>query len=442
MGLIGLEFALLGMLILINAFLALAEIAIVSARRSRLHAFAQQGRHGAVIALELQAQPTRFLSTVQIGITLIGIVAGFVGGATIAEDVALRLRAAGWFHEWAGAVAVSGVVGVTTYLSLVVGELAPKRFALHNAERLAMAVAPAMRMLARVTAPVVRLLSVSTDALLWLVGARRLAPQVVTEEEIRLLLAEGAEAGILPRVEHEMVANVFRLADRQVFELMTPRNEVVWLDAGAPLALMREQALASGRFQFPVCRGALDEVIGITAINDLASAASDAELAARFREPLFVADTTSALKLPEMFRTFATHLAVVIDEHGAVQGVVTVADVLRELVGALPGGEPENWPVVRRDDGSLLVDGSLPLREFKELLGVSVLPGEERKGYATAAGFVMFTLGRVPTEGDHFDHNGTRIEVVDMDRHRIDKLLLVPAGPAPLPAGSDISPRD
>lgn len=442
MGLIGLEVALLGVLILINAFLALAEIAIVSARRSRLEALARQGRRGARIALELQAQPTRFLSTVQTGMTLIGIVAGFVGGATIAEDVALRLRAAGWFHEWAGAVAVAGVVGVTTYLSLVVGELAPKRFALQNAERLATLVAPALRILARVTAPVVRLLSVSTDALLWLVGARRLAPQVVTEEEIRLLLAEGAEAGILHKAEHEMVANVFRLADRQVLELMTPRNEVVWLDAEAPLAKLREKALASGRFQFPVCRGALDEVIGITAINDLAGAASDAELANSLREPLFVAETTSALKLPEMFREFATHLAVVIDEHGAVQGVVTVADVLREIVGALPGGELEQRPVVRRDDGSLLIEGALPLREFKELLGVGVLPGEERKGYATAAGFVMFALGRVPVEGDHFSHNGTRIEVMDMDRHRIDKLLLVPPGPAPVPVGSDISPRD
>lgn len=415
-------------LILLNGVLAMAEIAIVASRRARLEELAGRGVGGARVALDLAADPNRFLSTVQIGITLVGVLAGALGGLTVSDDVTRWL--AETFGPWRyhREVAVGAVVVTTTFVSLVVGELVPKRLALAHAERLAVLLAPLMRLIARVTAPGVWLLAVSTNAVLRLLRVRGDSRQL-SEEEIRLTLAEGAAMGVLHSAEHAMVKNVFRLGDLTVADLMTPRSDVVWLDLDHPPVRLWEQATASGRLLFPVCRGDLQNVVGIAGIADLVPGGAPEGVRARLREPLFVPETTPAIRLPESFRQANTRLALVIDEHGEVSGLVSVTDVLQAIVGHL--GEPEETdsPVVTRADGSWLVDGALPIHDLKELLGIERLPGEERRGYLTAGGLAMHLLGKVPAAGDTVSVGHLLIEVVDMDGLRVDKLLIRPNTP-------------
>jgi len=413
-------------LVLLNGVLAMAEIAIVAARRGRLEELAASGHKGAVTALQLASDPNRFLSTVQIGITLVGVSAGALGGLTVAHDVARWLDEVLGPHHFHASLAVGVVVVSTTYLSLVVGELVPKRLALAHAEKLALVLAPLMRLLARLTAPAVWLLAASTDLVLRMLRAKG-SSRELTEEEIRLTLAEGAASGILHEEEHAIVENVFRFADRSVAELMTPRNEVVWLDTNEPIEELWEKAAASGRFLFPIASGDLQNVVGIAGITDVASSASVPALRAVLREPLFVPATTPAIRLPELFRQAGTRVGLVIGEHGEVQGLVSVTDVLQALIGELAIPEGEERPVVGRDDGTWLVDGALSVRDLKELLEIDRLPGEERRGFLTAGGLVMQALGRVPRTGDVVEVGVHRIEVVDMDGLRVDKLLIGPA---------------
>jgi putative hemolysin len=413
-------------LILLNGLLAMAEIAIVASRRARLEEMAAHGHKGASAALLLASDPNRFLSTVQIGITLVGVLAGALGGLTVADDVA------SWLDEMLGAatyhrpVAVGIVVMSTTYLSLVIGELVPKRLALSHAEKLAVVLAPLMRLLAKATAPAVWLLGVSTNLALRLLRVKGNSRQL-TEEEIRLMLAEGAASGIFHEEEHAIVENVFRFADRSVAELMTPRSDVVWLDINESPQEVWHKATTSGRFLFPVASGDLQNVIGIAGITDIAPGDSTATLRARLREPLFVPETTPAIRLPELFRRAGTRIALVIGEHGEVQGLVSVTDVLKAIIGDLATQEGEDLPVVDRGDGTWLVDGALSIRDLKELLGLQRLPGEERRGFLTAGGLVMYALGQVPRAGDVVEVGGHRVEVVDMDGLRVDKLLVGPA---------------
>lgn len=413
-------------LILLNGLLAMAEIAIVASRRARLEDMAARGHRGATIALQLASDPNRFLSTVQIGITLVGVLAGALGGLTVADDVAL------WLDEMLGPAtfhrpaAVGVVVVSTTYLSLVVGELVPKRLALAHAEKLAVVLAPLMRLLAKATAPAVWLLGVSTNLALRLLRVKGNSRQL-TEEEIRLMLAEGAASGIFHEAEHAIVENVFRFADRSVAELMTPRSDVVWLDINESPRDLWEKATASGRFLFPVASGDLQNVIGIAGITDIVPGDTTAALRTRLREPLFVPETTPAIRLPELFRQAGTRVALVIGEHGEVQGLVSVTDVLKAIIGELEVPQGEDLPIVARGDGTWLVDGALPIRDLKELLDIERLPGEERRGFLTAGGLVMYALGQVPRAGSVVEVGGHRIEVVDMDGLRVDKLLIGPA---------------
>lgn len=413
-------------LILLNGLLAMAEIAIVASRRARLEDMAAHGHRGAATALQLASDPNRFLSTVQIGITLVGVLAGALGGLTVADDVARWLDEMLGPHSYHRPTAVGFVVVGTTYLSLVVGELVPKRLALSHAEKLAVVLAPLMRLLAKVTAPAVWLLGASTNLALRLLRVKGDSRQL-TEEEIRLMLAEGAASGIFHEAEHAIVENVFRFADRSVAELMTPRSDVVWLDINESPRDLWEKATASGRFLFPVASGDLQNVIGIAGITDIVPGDSTTALRSRLREPLFVPETTPAIRLPELFRQAGTRVALVIGEHGEVQGLVSVTDVLKAIIGELEVPQGEDLPVVDRGDGTWLVDGALPIRDLKELLGLERLPGEERRGFLTAGGLVMYALGQVPRAGNVVEVGGHRIEVVDMDGLRVDKLLIGPA---------------
>jgi putative hemolysin len=428
MGTLSLELGILMLLLLVNGGLAMAEMAIVSARRTRLQQRADAGDVRAQAALTLASDPNRFLSTVQIGITLVGILAGAFGGATLAETLAARLDRAGVAPRYSEAVAVGLVVLSITYLSLVVGELVPKRLALQHPEAIATRVARPMRGLSLLAAPAVAVLSASTTGVLRLLRVPAHAPAPATEEDITALLRESTAAGVFEAVEQELVTSVFRLADRRVGELMTPRPSVVWLDADDPFAVNWQAMAASPHTLFPLCRGDLDAIVGIVSVKDVAArlvAGEAVDLAALAREALFVPETGPALPALERFRQAGCELAVVVDEYGGTAGLLTLTDVLEALVGDLPlAGEPNDPQMVQRADGSWLFDGLLPVEEMKEALGLDQLPQEDE--YQTLAGFVMLQLGRIPAPADAFVWDQYRFEVVDMDGNRVDKVLVAP----------------
>jgi len=420
------------LLLIANGLFAMSEIALVSSRKARLQQRAEKDP-GARVALELANAPDRFLSTVQIGITLIGILAGAYGGATISEHLAARLNRIPALAPYSGAVSLVVVVMMITYLSLVVGELVPKRLALNYPERIASRIAKPMRFLSRLTSPAVHALSASSSFLLRLLGARPTEEPPITEEEVKILIDVGAEAGVFEEAEHEMVDNIFRLADQKIPQLMTPRLDVVWLDVESPPEEIRERIISSPYSRMPVCEGTLDNILGVVKARDLlarALAGNPLDLRAAMRPPLYVPETRTALQLLELFKQSATHLAMVVDEHGALEGLVTMNDVLEAIVGEMPGpaGSGESL-ATQREDGSWLIDGGMPISDFKELFSIERLPREEEGGYHTLAGFIMTQLGRLPSASDHFVWNNLRIEVVDMDRRRIDKVLVSQIGP-------------
>lgn len=420
-----LEIVLVLALIVLNGVFAMSEMALVAARRARLEARAEAGNRAARAALDLAADPGRFLSTVQIGITLVGILAGAISGATLAARLGAWLQTFPALSPYGNAIALAIVVAITTYLSLIVGELVPKHVALGRPERIAMTVAGPMDRLSRVAAPLVTLLDASTTAVL---RALRIGPspeQAVTEEEIRTLIAQGTRAGVLQRAEQEMLEGVLRLADRPVRTLMTPRPDVVWIDLQDPPAEVRRKVMASGATRLPVANGRLDEVVGIVEARDVLGRGYPAgqELRSLVRPPLVVHEGTSALRMLERFRHASTTMAVVVDEFGGVEGIVTATDVLEAIVGELPELGRETGPkVVLRADGSWLVDGLLPVAEARERVPGIVLP--DGRGYSTVAGFVLERLGRIPRPGDAFTHEGFRYEVLDMDGRRIDVVLV------------------
>ena len=415
------------LLLIANGLFAMSEIALVSSRKVRLLRRAEKDA-GARVALELAAAPDRFLSTVQIGITLIGILTGAFGGATISRHLAERLNRIPALAQYSEAVSIVVVVVTITYLSLVVGELVPKRLALNYPERIASRVAKPMQFLSRLTAPAVHALSASSSFLLRLLGARPTEEPPITEEEVKILIDVGAEAGVFEAAEHELVDNIFRLADLKVPQLMTPRLDIVWLDVISPPEEIRKRIINSPYSRMPVCQGTLDNVLGVVKARELLArvlAGEPLDLRAAMRPPLYVPETRTALQLLELFKRSTAHIALVIDEHGALEGLVTMNDVLEAIVGEMPAhlGRVEGL-AVRREDGSWLLDGRIPVSDFKELFSIERLPREEEGGYHTLAGFIMTYLGRLPSAADHFVWNGLRIEVVDMDRRRIDKVLV------------------
>jgi putative hemolysin len=423
---ISLEILIVLLLMVGNGFFAMSEIAMVSARKSRLQQWANEGDARARLALELANAPNRFLSAVQIGITLIGILAGAFGGATIADRLAVPLRSVAWLAPYSHAISVGIVVLSITYLSLVIGELAPKRLALQQPERIACAVAGLMRSLSTFAAPVVHVLSVSTDAVLRLIGIQPAAQPPVTPEEIEVLMEQATQAGIFEEAEQDMVEGVLRLNNRRVSALATPRTDIVWLAVDDSLDEVREQILAAPHDHFPVCEGHLDNVIGVVRTRDILMSGLDGgpiDLRALSHPPLFVPDSMLASRALELLKQSPVHLAFVMDEYGGLQGMVTINDIVEEIVGDIEADRPQ---ATRRRDGSWLLDGMLPIHEFKELFNIPRLPGEERDSYQTVGGFVMARLGRVPAPADQFRWSGFRFEVMDMDGRRVDKVLVVP----------------
>jgi putative hemolysin len=435
MGSILFEVAIIFLLLIVNGAFSMSEMALVSSRKTRLKQRADRGDGGAQAALRLSESPDEFLATVQIGITLVGILAGAFGGATMAEELAPLLQRIPAIAPYADSIAFALVVLAITYLSLVIGELVPKRLALNHPESIARAVARPMQWLSKLSLPAVRLLSVSTKAVLRLLGARPSAEPQVTEEEIRILVRQGAQSGVLEEAERRMVENIFHLGDLRVRSLMTPRPDIVWLEINDSPETIRRKLKESGMSRYPVCQGNLDNALGIVRAKDLLAemlAGRPLDLQSALRHPLFVPEMMPALRALEQFKKSGNHIAIVIDEHGGTQGLVTHHDILEAIAGEIePTTETEDLPAVRREDGSWLLDGALPVYELKEILGLRKLPGEDRGEYHTLGGFIMFMLGRIPAVADHFEYGRLRFEVMDMDSHRVDKVLVSASSLAP-----------
>lgn len=443
------EIIIIFILLIANGVFSMAEMAIISARKARLKQRADEGDEKARAALELAEAPGQFLSTVQVGITLVGILAGAFGGARIAERLAPRLAGLPYVGAYAEAIAFDLVVIVITYFSLVIGELIPKRLALHSPEAIALRVASPMARLARLARPLVALLDHSTDGFLRLVGLRESAEPPVTEDEIKVLIEQGIHAGVFVEAERDMIERVFHLADRRVVEIMVPRREMVWLDAGDSPEEIKAVITGSPHSRFPVAEGSPDNVLGIVQVKNLwaqslenrgadylADSAPDSldtlpiDLKAALEKPLFLPEGTPAFKALEAFRQAQAQMALVVDEHGGIEGLVTVNDILEAIVGELPGmGETAEPLFKRREDGSYLVSGSLPISDFKKLFALRHLPGEENDWYKTAGGFVMTRLGKIPRATDSFEWGGLKIEVMDMDRNRVNTLLVTQTMP-------------
>ncbi len=422
---IGTEVLLIFLMIVANGVFAMSEIAVVSARKTRLQQRADGGDIGALRALELAKHPNRFLSTVQIGITLVGIFAGAYGGATIASHFDGYLEQFPRIAPYSEQIALGGVVLAITYLSLVVGELVPKRIALTHPEAIAARVAGPMNLVSRAAAPLVKLLSVSTEVLLRLLGVRKTDEPPVTEAEITALIEQGTEAGVFEEEEQDLVERVFWLGDQRVVSLMTPRRKIVWLDVDAPPEMIREKLVGHRFSRFPVCEGSLDQVLGMVEVKDLLPTLLGGEpvdLRAAVRAPHFVPEGMRALRLLELFRESGVHMAVVVDEYGSIEGLVTLTNLLEEITGDLTVS-PEAR-VVQREDGSWLVDASLSMGELWEELDLEGWQAETRGDYYTVGGFVFARLGHIPMPGESFVSHGLRFEVVDMDGNRVDKLLV------------------
>jgi len=423
-----LELFIVLVLIACNAFFALSEMSVVTSRKPRLKQ-AAAGHRGARKALELAEHPERFLSTVQVGITLIGILTGMFGGDAIGAAIGAWLAAnVPALGAYAGTVGLVVAVGLITYLTIVLGELLPKRLALLAPEKLASFVALPMHGLSRIATPAVWLLSASVRGLLRLLRLDKTEAAQVTEEEIRMLVSESHEQGVIDADERNMMNRVLRLGDRSTASLMTPRTRIAWLDVaegfGENLATMRQTPFS----RYPVYRGSDADVVGVLEVKSLIDRLDEGafDLFRHLREPLFVSESTPALKLLEILREEQHSLALVVDEYGDVTGLVTVNDVMEAVIGRNQTGEgPDSIPqITTRDDGSLLVDGGISIETVRELLGGGALPGEDEHDYHTAAGMVIAQFGRIPNVGEHFDWGGWRIEVVDLDGPRIDKLLL------------------
>src|SRR5918998_2274029 len=423
---VAIQITVIVLLILLNGFFAMSETALVSSRKARLRQRAEEGERGARTALELAEEPNRFLSTVQIGISLIGVLAAAFGGATLAEPLAGALRSVPALAPYAGPIAFGAVVVAITYLSLILGELVPKRLALNGAEVVASRVSGTMRLISVVTSPAVWFLSVSTEAVLGLLRARSTPESPVSEQEVEILMEEGARAGVFEEEERDLVRRALRLDDRPVRELMTPRPKVAWLDADLPPEEVLRRARKAGHSYFPVARGDLDDLLGIASVKDAwarQASGQPTDLLGSLRPPSLVPEGAPATDALEAFKRSGLPLALVIDERGHIEGLITLTDVLEALVGEVPDAdEPTEETIVRRQDGSWLVDGLLAAQELEARLGLGGSSrDEEEANYQTVGGMVMDALGRVPAAGDRFEHGGYAFEVLDMDGRCVDK---------------------
>jgi putative hemolysin len=424
------EILIILLLILANGLFVMSELAIVSARKVRLQQLANHGDAKARVALQLASSPNQFLATVQIGITLLAILSGAFGESVISKRLVYLLSFIPGLAAYKEPLASVLSILIITYLTLIIGELVPKRLALNNPEPIASIVAIPMQMLATIASPIAHLLGISTDAILRVLGIRPSKEPQITEEEIRVLIEQGTEEGTFEEAEQDMVERVFRLGDRPVSALMTPRPDIIWLDLDDTAEENRQKIIDSGYSRYPVCQGELDNVLGIIPVTDLLARCFRGEkldLTIGLRQPVFVPESTRGLKVLELFKQTVTHMALVVDEYGVIQGLVTLNDVMIEIVGDVPSDDEQEEPqIVRREDGSWLLDGMLSIDEFFELFNLEELQNEHRGSYQTLGGFVMTHLGRIPAVTDHFEWQGMRLEVMDMDGNRVDKVLIVP----------------
>jgi putative hemolysin len=425
-----LELIILFLLILLNGLFAMSELAVISARKSRLQPLADGGNERAKTALDLAEHPDRFLATVQIGITLVGTLAGAVGGATLARELAAWMGGFAPLAPYASAISFTLVVLLLTFFTLVIGELVPKQLALHSAERLAIALGPPMEALSKLAAPLVRILTGASNLVVRMIGLRPSEEPPVTQDEIKVLIEQGTQAGVFEEAEQDMVEGVFRLGEQRVGSLMTPRPDVDWIDLEEKPEVIHDQILNSHRSRFPVAQGELDSIIGVLHAKDLlvqGFSCESLDLRKALRTPLFLPENAEALQALEQFKETGEHFAIVTDEYGSVAGVISSTDILEAIVGDLPAkGESAEPEVLLREDGTWLLGGALSIEEMKDLLHLEDLPEEEEGGFQTVGGFVMTRLGEVPHTGDHFDWGNFRFEVMDMDGRRVDKVLVTP----------------
>lgn len=437
------EIFIILLLVLLNGLFSLSEIAVVSARKVRLQQWADEGNHRADAALALAREPSHFLSTIQVGITLVGILSGAYGEAALAGPLAEKMQAMPVLAPYATTLASALVISLVAALYLVLGELVPKRLGLLNPERLALVVAGPMRVLSLAAYPLVRLLSAATELILKALGARASKEPPITEEEIQVLMEQGTEAGVFEEAEEELVRNVFRLDQRGIGGLMTPKPDIVFLDVQATPAENMQRITDAAHAIYPVCDGGLDNILGVAQTKALlaqCAASGRFEPGKALVPPLYVAESLSPMELLDAFRRGELHAALVLDDYGEIQGIVTLYDVLEAVVGGMPLAEGEEPMAVRREDDSWLVDGMMPVGEFQALFEMPELPEEEAESYNTVGGFVMLRMGRIPKVADRFQWGGLRFEVMDMDRTRVDKVLVTPLPPreAPEAGTSDI----
>ncbi len=427
------DVALLFFLIVLNALFAMSEMALTASRKARLQVMVETGDAGALAAMELHEDPTKFLSTVQIGITSIGVLNGIVGEAAFSAPFSQWLQHTVGLPDRAAEISATAmVVALITVLTIIFGELVPKRLGQMYPESVARLVAQPMNWLSMATRPLVRMLSFCTEGTLHLIGVRGGPSRSVTEEEIAASLEEGLDAGVIEAQEHQMVRNVFRLDDRKVSSIMIPRAEIVWLDSAALPADVLKVVSADEHSRYPVCRGGLDDLVGLVSAQSLLQqvmSGAALEVTERLQPPVFVPETLSGMELLDQFRASNVQVVFVVDEYGVVQGMVTVRDVLEAIAGEFTTPSDDAW-AVRREDGAWLFDGLIPVTELKDRLDLKELPQEDRGRYNTLAGLIMLLLGRLPDVTDSVEWEGWRFEVVDLDGKRIDKVLasLSPTG--------------
>ena len=416
------EILVIAILILVNGILAMSEAALVASRKARLQNRVNEGDKASLAALKLIERPNVFLSTIQIGITLIGVLAGALGGATLAETLAVTLAKIPVVSEYSESLALGTVVVVITILSLWLGELVPKRLGLHSPEQIARVVAGPMLLISRIFSPFISLMSWATDLVIRLIGVEPSLEPPITEEELQVLIDQGTQAGVFEESEQDMVEGIFSLGDSRVYSLMTPRTELVWLDVTDSIEEIRQKIADCPYSRFPVRQDSLDTIIGIVKSRDLlveSLSGKEIDLKVLLKPAFFIPETMFASRALELFKEKNTELLLVVDEFGGLQGLLTINDILEEIVGAMEFEEPQ---ATLRQDGSWLLDGMLEVDEFKEIYNFTALPHEDE--YETLSGFVMTSLGRVPQAADHFEWNGFRFEVMDMDGRRVDKVLV------------------
>ena len=428
-----LEIAFVLVLIALNGIFSMSEFALVSAKKTRLKQREEEGDKRAAVALKLANEPTPFLSTIQIGITLVGIFTGAFGGATISEEFAAYLEKFPALSPYSNVISITLVVLLITYLTLIFGELVPKKLALNNAESIASSIAKPMFYLSIIARPLVVILSSSTEAVLRIMRVKKTVEPPVTEEEIKIMFEEGTRAGVFEKAELSMIEGVLEIGDRRVDSLMTHRTDLIALDLEDPTDENLRKMIESGRSNFPAYEGDLNNIVGMISVKKVLEnfvESGTVNLKSLVTKPLFVPESASVLKLLESFKETGVHIALITDEYGSIQGVITLHDILEAIVGEVRSfGEPVEAQISVREDGSWLIDGDTPIEKLKDVLSVDSFPGEELGYYRTTAGLIIFILQRIPVTGDYIILGRLRYEVVDMDGNRIDKVLVTPFPP-------------